>query len=169
MRRVVLAASVLVLAALLVLVPRLEVERGDDPFPTRIGLDERAQVSGGSVRVDRLVAAPRWTRGSEELSLKGEDGVFLQVHVTGQPAQHEEDVIGTIEQGGRTWTISGRAGSPPEMSPPGFDDAVVLTFEVPAEVLDGGELRVGFVERREAVLVLDPDDVERVDELEPSA
>lgn len=168
MRRLLWVVTAVVLAVLVLAVPRLAPGATDDSFPIDVDLGDRAELWGGSVRVDEVVASPRWTDGEADLSLEKEGGLFVRVTVTTRPAQEASSVQGLIRADGRSWDLSDsdRAGDHTDQTPPGFDSTVHLVFEVPEDVVRDGELRLSFVAGSEASLQLGPEQVERVDVLE---
>lgn len=168
MRRLVWLATALVLAAVILIVPRFAPALGEDPFPAGVQLKERAAISGGWVTVDKVTAAPTWTDGDTTLSLKKERALFVEVRATARPDRKATGLQALIRYDDRTYELSDRAGSGTDnpRGEPGFDQPVVITFEVPAEAVEDGEVRLRFTDGSEASLELDDDSVTRLKVLE---
>lgn len=157
--------------------PRLLPDGERDPLPTRVGLDEPARIAGGTVTVDRVRVAPDWTDGETSLSL-GKDGYFVEVLSRARPDQRATSLRARIRSDGRTYTPSDRVGPGSDPAPAGFSSPQLITFEVPADVLDQvttrdkdskrarGSVWVSLADGSAARLALTADTVERIDVLE---
>ena len=164
-------ATAAVLVVIRILAPRLTPAGDVDPLPRRTSLQEPVKVSGGTVTVDRVLAAPRWTDGDETLSLEGKGahegkGLFVEVKAQARPDRRATSLRATIRSHGRTYKPSSRAGLSSDAAEAGFTSPQVITFEVPPDVVDGGSVWVGFTESSSARIELNADTVERTAVLE---
>lgn len=156
-------AAVLILVS--ILAPRLTPASDVDPFPDRVTLDEPAEISGGTVSVARVLAAPRWTDGDDKFSLEGK-GFFVEVRARANPDRRATLLRAKIRSNGRTYESSDRVGFASEPAPVGFMSPQVITFEVPTDVLDDGSVWLHFNEGSSARMSLNADTVERAAVLE---
>ena len=146
MRRAVGAwlLTVAVLLGLCIALPRWAPDvEGDDLFPRRARLGNVVDVGDGRIRVVGGSAAPRWDAGDDSFVVDG--GVLLRIDLEAEPAREAAGVRAFVRHRGVTYRPSDRAAFPSDQPPePGFVRPVVTVFEIPDDVLTGGELRAGF-------------------------
>lgn len=158
-------ATAAVLILITILAPRFTPDSDVDPFPHQVDLQETAEIGGGTVAVDRVLAAPRWTDGDDNFSLEGK-GFFVEVRAQASSERRATLLKAIIRSNGRTYESSTRVGVYSEPAEAGFTSPQVITFEVPGDVLEDASVWVQFTEGSSARMDLNADTVERTAVLE---
>ena len=162
MNRVSWWVTVTLLVVAIAVIPKFAPESGTDVLVERMGVGERASLTGGEVEVSEITVSSQFVDGDEIHTLN--DGYFVEVRAVVRPDKRAEAIRMTIESDGRTYDasdLSAYAG----LAEPGFDTPVTVLFEVPRDVIGDGKLQLRYTRHSIVSVSLSNENIKRVKQL----